>query len=188
MERPYRVLFVCLGNICRSALAEGVMRKRVEEAGLASRVEIASAGTGDWHVGKPPDRRMCATAKARGVEIAGQRARQLQRRDLHDHDLVLAMDRSNLADARALATSEEEAARIALFRDFDPEPDGSEVPDPYYGGEEGFVHVFEIVDRTCRALVAELRRRVDASAGGEILIADSVGRLSALEQGKGTPP
>jgi len=159
MDRPYRVLFVCLGNICRSALAEGVMRKRMEEAGLAGRVEIASAGTGDWHVGKPPDRRMCATAKARGVEIAGQRARQLRPQDLRNHDLILAMDRSNLANARALASSQAEAARIALFRDFDPEPDEGEVPDPYYGGEEGFVHVFEIVDRTCRALVTELRRR-----------------------------
>ena len=164
MAQPYRVIFVCLGNICRSALAEGVMRKHVEAAGLTGRVEIASAGTGGWHVGKPPDRRMCATAKARGVEIAGQRARQLRPQDLRDHDLVLPMDRSNLADARALASSQAEAGRIVLFRDFDPEPDAGEVPDPYYGGEEGFVHVFEIVDRTCRALVAELRRRIDASA------------------------
>jgi len=166
MDQPYRVLFVCLGNICRSALAEGVLRKRVEEAGLAGRVEIASVGTGDWHVGKPPDRRMCATARARGVEIEGQRARQLRPRDLRDHDLVLAMDRSNLANARAIAPSQEEAARVTLFRDFDPEPDGDEVPDPYYEGQEGFEHVFEIVDRTCRALVAELRRRIDAPAGG----------------------
>src|SRR5690606_24344266 len=108
----YRVLFVCLGNICRSALAEGVLRKRAEEAGLAGRVEIASAGTGDWHVGKPPDRRMCATARARGVEIDGQRARHLRAEDLRVSDVVLAMDRSNLANARALASSKEEAARV----------------------------------------------------------------------------
>ncbi|HEY0840351.1 MAG TPA: low molecular weight protein-tyrosine-phosphatase [Vulgatibacter sp.] len=160
MERPYRVLFVCLGNICRSALAEGVLRQRLAEAGLAAHVEVSSAGTGDWHVGKPPDRRMCATAKARGVELSHQRARQLRAADLRRNDLVLAMDRDNLANARALAPDEAAASRLRLFREFDPVPENGEVPDPYYGGDEGFVHVFEIVDRTCRALVDELRRRV----------------------------
>jgi len=153
-----RILFVCLGNICRSPLAEGVFRFHVEQAGLAGRFAIGSAGTGGWHVGEPPDRRMCATARARGVDITHQRARQLRREDLLRHDLVLAMDRENLANVRRLARSEAELERIVLFRRFDPEPGDGEVPDPYYGGEEGFALVYDIVDRTSRALLAHLRR------------------------------
>ncbi|AKU92007.1 low molecular weight protein-tyrosine-phosphatase [Vulgatibacter incomptus] len=156
-DRPFRVLFVCLGNICRSPLAEGLFRRHVEEAGLAGRIEIASAGTGAWHVGKPPDKRMCATASKRGVDISHQRARHLCAEDLRRSDLVLAMDRENLANIRALGSADL-SSNVVLFRHFDPEPGTGEVPDPYYGGDEGFAEVFDIVDRTSRALLGELRR------------------------------
>lgn len=156
--RPIRVLFVCLGNICRSPVAEGVFRHHVSAAGLADRFEIASAGTGDWHVGNPPDQRMCATAGRRGVDITRQRARVLGARDLASFDHVLVMDQENLANARRLARSPEEAACVELFRTFDPEPEDRQVPDPYYGGPEGFDRVFDIVDRTSRALLARLRQ------------------------------
>lgn len=156
-ERSIRILFVCLGNICRSPLAEGLFRHHVEEAGLASSIQIRSAGTGGWHVGKPPDERMSATAQRRGVDISRQRARQLAVSDLHEHDLVLAMDRENLANIRSLAAGRA-TDHVRLFRDFDPAPGSGEVPDPYYGGEEGFVEVFEIVQRTSRSLLEHLRR------------------------------
>lgn len=155
-QAPIRVLFVCLGNICRSPLAEGVFRDHVERAGLASRFEIQSAGTGGWHVGKSPDRRMMATARSRGLDISRQRAQQLAANHLGEFDLILAMDRSNLANIRAL--SDVDASHVKLFRSFDPQPGSHEVPDPYYGGDEGFEEVFEIVDRTCRALLEDLRR------------------------------
>lgn len=152
-----RVLFVCLGNICRSPLAEGVFRKKVEEAGLVAHFEIDSAGTGGWHVGEPPDRRMCATARRRGVDLTTQRARQLTREDLSSFHHVLVMDRENLANARRLDPGGEHATRIALFRSFDTVPEDLQVPDPYYGGPEGFDRVFEIVERTAEALLAHLR-------------------------------
>ena len=153
-----RVLFVCLGNICRSPLAEGVFRHLVREAGLLPRFEIASAGTGDWHVGEPPDARMCQTARRRGVDISHQRAQVLERAHLESFDAVLVMDRQNLANARRLAVGPEQASRIALFRDFDPQPDDGQVPDPYYGGADGFEHVLDIVERTSRALLAHLKK------------------------------
>lgn len=157
MEKAIRILFVCLGNICRSPLAEGLFRHHMEKAGLGRYFEIKSAGTGSWHVGKPPDPRMVATALERGLDISHQRARQLHLRDLHDHELVIVMDRENLATVRAIA-GEADASHVVLFRDFDPEPGSGEVPDPYYGGEEGFHEVYEIVDRTSRSLLEHLRR------------------------------
>lgn len=151
-----RILFVCLGNICRSPLAEGLFRHHVESAGLSSRFAIDSAGTGDWHIGKPPDARMCATALDQGLDIRHQRARQFRPADIDDQDLILAMDRENLRNVKALGRGE--LSHIRLFRDFDPEPEDGEVPDPYYGGAEGFREVFRIVDRTSRALLEQLRR------------------------------
>lgn len=157
MERPIRILFVCLGNICRSPLAEGLFRHHVEAAGLSTYFEIDSAGTGGWHVGEPPDARMSATALSRGLDIRNLRARQIRPSDLQVHNLVLAMDRENLRNIKKLAGSSD-ASHVKLFRHFDPEPGTGEVPDPYYGGEEGFREVFEIVDRTSRALLEHLRR------------------------------
>ncbi len=157
-HRRVRILFVCLGNICRSPVAEGVFRHKVKEAGLEAHFEIASAGTGDWHVGKPPDARMCAAVKRRAVDISGQRARQVTEADFAAYDHILVMDRSNLENARKLDPAGTYAERIALFREFDPEPGDLQVPDPYYGGPEGFEHVLDIVFRTSDALLQHLRQ------------------------------
>ena len=156
MSRPVRVLFVCLGNICRSPVAEGVFRQKVREAGLEHVIQIDSAGTGAWHVGNPPDRRMTSTAKARGVDLSAQRARQFVDTDLADYDHILAMDKSNLHDILYLDTGDDFGQRVTLFRQWDPEPGDYEVPDPYYGGDAGFEHVYDIVDRTAEALLQGL--------------------------------
>lgn len=156
MSRPVRVLFVCLGNICRSPLAEGVFRDKVRTAGLDGIIHIDSAGTGAWHVGNPPDRRMMATAKRQGVDISAQRARQFVDTDLADFDHILAMDKSNLHDILFLDAGDDFGHRVTLFRQWDPEPGDYEVPDPYYGGDAGFEHVYEIVDRTAEALLKGL--------------------------------
>ena len=154
---PVAVLFVCLGNICRSPLAEGIFRHRVAQAELAAFFDIDSAGTGGWHVGDPPDPRSSAVAASRGVSLDGQRARRIDPKDFDRFDWIVAMDRSNLRDLerlreRAVATK----AELVLLRDFDPEPGDGEVPDPYYGGPDGFDRVFDLVDRSTEALLAHL--------------------------------
>ncbi len=154
--RPTRVLFVCLGNICRSPLAENVFRHLTEEAGLAEAFDIDSAGTGAWHVGEPPDARATRVAEDRGIEMRG-RARQVEPGDLTSFDWVLAMDRENLRDLRRMAGTHGATAEIRLMREWDPEPDGDDVPDPYYGGPGGFETVFDIVSRSCRGFLEELR-------------------------------
>ena len=154
------VLFVCLGNICRSPLAEGVLSHRLEEAGLSDRVYVDSAGTGAWHVGQAPDTRSAAVAEKNGIDLPG-RARRVRLEDFFEFELVLAMDRSNLRDLKDLESGSGSDAAIRLFREFDPEQDGdADVPDPYYGGPNGFERVFEMVDRTCTALVDHLRRQL----------------------------
>jgi protein-tyrosine phosphatase len=150
-----RVLFVCLGNICRSPLAENVFRHLVEEAGLEERFEIDSAGTGSWHVGARPDHRAATVASARGIELRG-RARQVTQEDLVAFDYVLAMDRENLAELEYMARNGRATAEIRLLRAYDPHAEGDEVPDPYYGGASGFENVFDIVSRSCRSLLASL--------------------------------
>lgn len=155
------VLFVCLGNICRSPLAEGVLVHRLAEAGLSDAVRVDSAGTGAWHVGEPADPRSAEVAHRNGVELDG-RARRIRAEDLREFDYILAMDRSNLLDIERMNRSESGTAQIALFRDFDPKTDADgEVPDPYYGGAGGFDRVYEMVDRTCRALVKHLESELD---------------------------
>ena len=155
-DRSVRVLFVCLGNICRSPLAEGLFQQKVNDAGLADRVEVDSAGTGGWHVGAPPDRRMTATASKRGVDLSRLQARQLDRADLDDFDHVFVMDKSNLHDTLALDPNGDHGTRVRLFREFDPEPGDYQVPDPYYGGPEGFDRVYDIADRTTDAILERL--------------------------------
>jgi protein-tyrosine phosphatase len=150
-----RVLFVCLGNICRSPLAENVFRYLVEEAGLEERFEIDSAGTGSWHVGERPDARAASVASARGIELRG-RARQVTQDDLVSFHYVLAMDRENLEELEYMARRGEATAEIRLLRAYDPHADRDEVPDPYYGGASGFEDVFDIVSRSCRSLLASL--------------------------------
>jgi len=154
-----RILMVCMGNICRSPTAEGVMRALVREAGLQDEITIDSAGTGSWHVGDPPDRRATEAARARGVVLEGA-ARQLRASDFEDYDLLLAMDRENLRGIREVAPSPEAAAKARLLREFDPASAGApdlDVPDPYYGGPQGFETVLDQVQAACRGLLAELR-------------------------------
>jgi len=154
-----RILMVCMGNICRSPTAEGVMRSLVREAGLEDEIQIDSAGTGGWHVGDPPDRRATQAAKARGVVLEGA-ARQITSRDFEDYDLLLAMDRENLRGIREVAPSPEAARKARLLREFDPASAGGpdlDVPDPYYGGPNGFELVLDQVEAACRALLGELR-------------------------------
>jgi protein-tyrosine phosphatase len=150
-----RILFVCLGNICRSPTAEAVMRGLVAEAGLDGEVEVESAGTGSWHLGDPPDPRAVAAAAERGVELDGA-ARQVTEADFERFDLLIAMDRSNRDGLLRLAPDEDARGRVRLLSDFgDGGP--ADVPDPYYGGEEGFAEVLGIVERRCTALLDEIR-------------------------------
>jgi protein-tyrosine phosphatase len=154
-----RILFVCLGNICRSPTAEGVFRHLVREQGLEDRIEIDSAGTGGWHVGAPPDERATEAARKRAIALEGQ-ARRFDPADFGRYDLILAMDAENARDLLALAPDEEAADKVRLFREFDPAADGSgdlDVPDPYYGGDEGFEHVLDLVDAAARGLIDQLR-------------------------------
>src|SRR6185436_9645070 len=146
-----RILFVCMGNICRSPTAEGVMRRLIDDAGLD--IEVDSAGTGGWHAGEPPDERATLAARRRGVTLAGA-ARQVRRDDFRTFDLLVALDRGNLRDLLALAPDEEAAAKVRLLV-----PD-ADVPDPYYGGDRGFETVLDMVEAACRELLAELRARV----------------------------
>ncbi len=192
---PVRVLFVCLGNICRSPTAEGVMRALVSREGLEGSIEVESAGTGGWHVGSPPDARAAEAARARGVALGGT-ARQVRAQDFHDFNLLLAMDSENLRALRRLAPGEQERAKVRLLREFDPastpppgaDPDGRthegtptgahprgrrqagrqaggedlDVPDPYYGGTDGFAEVFELVRAACAGLLEQLREGAQA--------------------------
>lgn len=154
-----RVCFVCLGNICRSPTAEATMRRLLQAEALIEHVEIDSAGTGDWHVGHPPDRRAAEAAKRRGIEVRG-RARTVRTEDFDYFDYVIAMDLSNFADLHELAPHEEAKGKIRLLRDFDPaSPPRSEVPDPYYGGGDGFETVLDICEAACLGLLEHIRER-----------------------------
>ncbi|MGE0548343.1 MAG: low molecular weight protein-tyrosine-phosphatase [Kofleriaceae bacterium] len=154
-----RICFVCLGNICRSPTAEGVMRKLVSDAGLEGKITIDSAGTGSWHVGELPDPRTRRAAEARGLSLT-HRARQFIAADFDRFDYVIAMDRSNLRQLRVMA-GERNAPIVRLLRSYDP--DGSsddEVPDPYSGGSDGFEHVLDLCERACEGLLADVRARL----------------------------
>jgi protein-tyrosine phosphatase len=154
-----RILFVCLGNICRSPTAEGVMRSLVLEAGIEERVELDSAGTGAWHVGSAPDARASAAAQGRGVVLEGA-ARKVRREDFERFDLLLAMDRENLRELQRLAPTAQAREKVRLLREFDPDSAAGadlDVPDPYYGGDDGFAQVFELVRRACAGLLAQIR-------------------------------
>jgi low molecular weight protein-tyrosine phosphatase len=150
------VLFVCLGNVCRSPLAEGVFQHLVAEAGLSGRFEIDSAGTGAWHVGERPDGRAEMVANQHGVEL-DSRARQVTEDDLRHFDYVVAMDRENVRSLERMADAIGSEPEIRLLRDFDHEGEGDEVPDPYYGGASGFETVYEMVHRCCQTLLERLQ-------------------------------
>lgn len=153
-----RLCFVCLGNICRSPIGEGVMRQLLEGAGLTDVVEVDSAGTAGYHAGAPPDARARAAGQRFGVQVGG-RARQFKRADFQRFDYVLAMDRSNFDDLTELAGEADAKQRLHLLRSFDPSsPRGASVPDPYYGDDEDFDDVVRICLAACTPLLERLRR------------------------------
>jgi protein-tyrosine phosphatase len=145
-----RILFVCMGNICRSPTAEGVMRRLVADAGLDGVIEIDSAGTGGWHAGEPPDARAATAAHRRGVTLEGG-ARQVRAEDFGRFDLIVAMDRGNLRELHALAPGDGARGKLRLL------VADQDVPDPYYGGARGFETVLDMVEAACRELLDELR-------------------------------
>lgn len=153
----FRICMVCLGNICRSPVAMSVLRFKLAEAGLGDEVVVESAGTGGWHIGAGADRRAAASLVARGYDDTHS-ARKFVRDMFEDYDLVIAMDVDNLRNLRAIAPDRETREAVRLLRSYDPTaPEGAEVPDPYYGGEDGFTLVLDQVERACDGLVAELK-------------------------------
>lgn len=150
-----KVLFVCMGNICRSPTAEGVFRQRVREAGLEQRITIDSAGTHDYHIGKPPDRRAQAAAAGRGYDLSGLRGRQVEKRDFDEFDYILAMDAENLANLNRIKPAKHKA-QVKLFLEFARDHALREVPDPYYGGAQGFERVLDMVEDAAAGLLAEI--------------------------------
>ena len=156
MPNEIRVLMVCLGNICRSPMAEGVFRHLLEENGLEDRIRVDSAGTGSWHVGESPDIRSARTAASHGIDLTG-RSRQVQPEDFRNFDYIVAMDRSNLEELERLRDGVGGQGALYLLREFDPEGEpGAEVPDPYYGGPGGFEEVFQMVERSSRGLLEHI--------------------------------
>lgn len=152
-----KICFVCLGNICRSPTAEGVMQKLLADAGLSEKVAVDSAGTAGYHSGEQADRRSRARAKARGIELTS-RARQFEKADWSRFDYVLAMDRDNHSDLAAQAPGEHRH-KLFLLREFDPKKSKDmDVPDPYYGGSSGFETVLDICDAACRGFLAHIQR------------------------------
>jgi protein-tyrosine phosphatase len=151
-----RICFVCLGNIVRSPLAENMFRHLVKQAGLAHKYDTDSAGTSGYHIGERPDRRMRRVASNHGFKYDG-RARQIKLQDFEIFDLIIAMDSSNRSDLQIMAQSDAQAAKVRLMREFDPEGDpNAPVPDPYYGGIDGFENVFHLVKRSCQGLLDAL--------------------------------
>ncbi len=154
---PARVLFVCLGNICRSPTAHGVFEAMVRERDLQHRVEVDSCGTGDWHIGHPPDARAAAEAAARGYDLSHLRARQVSESDFGSFDYILAMDEQNLADLERMCPAEF-SGHLGLFLPFAGNDGPREVPDPYYGGAEGFTRVLDMVEAASEGLLEEICR------------------------------
>lgn len=151
------VLFVCLGNICRSPTAEGVFRERASRAGMTSVLDIDSCGTGDWHIGKSPDPRAIAAAQRRNINIAQLRARQVVPEDFDRFHYVLAMDLQNLSDLSRLRLPEQRT-EPRLFLDYSPNKAVREVPDPYFGGREGFETVLDLIEAASEGLLNAIRR------------------------------
>ena len=151
-----KVLFVCLGNICRSPTAEAVLRDLLAREAPDLEVEIDSAGIGSWHIGEPPDERALAAARRRGLDMSRLRARQIASEDYARFDFILAMDRANLADLRQRVPARYRE-RVRLFLEFAPELGVDDVPDPYYGGEAGFEEVLDLAEQAARGLLSHIR-------------------------------
>lgn len=162
MSQKVSVLFVCLGNICRSPTAHGIFEKLVEQNDLQDQIEIDSAGTGDWHIGKSPDGRAQSYAQKRGYDLSHLRARQISPSDFADFDYILAMDEQNLADIQQMQP-EGYSGHISLFLDFlkggQEGQEGQEVPDPYYGGDQGFELVLDMVEQASSNLLDHIVAR-----------------------------
>jgi protein-tyrosine phosphatase len=154
--RKISVLFVCMGNICRSPTAHGVLEELVERDGLQEIIRVDSAGTHAYHVGSSPDSRSQKTAASRGVDLSAQRARQAERKDFEQFDYIIAMDRDNLSNLQFIAPPEGKH-KLHLLLDFAPELGVKEVPDPYYGGDKGFDKVFDLVYAASERLLASIK-------------------------------
>lgn len=155
-----RVLFVCLGNICRSPTAHGVLQQMVNQAGLADKVLVDSAGTAAWHIGKSPDSRSAAHAKQRGYDLSALRARQAVPADFDQFDYVLAMDKENLANLQDICPNGAKTAPQLFLYQFSQKFNELEVPDPYYGGDAGFEHVLDLVEDACEGLLADIKKQL----------------------------
>lgn len=153
-----RVLFVCLGNICRSPTAQGVFEALLEREGLSGQISVDSAGTGGWHRGAAPDKRATEAAALRGIDLSRQRARKVTRDDFMNFDYILAMDSDNF-DALQKLAPQDHKAKLCLFLDYAPNTSTREVPDPYYGGTQGFEHVLDLVEAAAEGLLADIRAR-----------------------------
>jgi protein-tyrosine phosphatase len=166
----YRICLVCLGNICRSPMAAAVLKSRLDKAGLTDRVTVESAGTGSWHIDEPADPRALGALRERGYDGTAHRARQFVAQWFADYDLVLAMDRDNFADLHRLAPDDPAREKIQLMRSYDPSAKATgelDVPDPYYGGADGFAHVLNQVERAADGLVDALQEELgDRGAAG----------------------
>ncbi len=158
------VLFVCMGNICRSPTAEAVLRGQAQRRGLADRLRIASAGTHGWHAGQPPDARACAHAARRGYDLSALRARRVRAEDFDRYDHVLAMDRDNLAHLLALQPPGTVAARVGLLMQHARRHAVDEVPDPYYGAADGFERVLDLIEDACDGLLQRLAQALPGAA------------------------
>jgi protein-tyrosine phosphatase len=160
MVKPYiSVLFVCAGNICRSPTAEGVFRQSVASAGLDQKVLLDSAGTHGYHVGHPPDRRAQLAAAQRGYDITGLRARQVTAQDFIEFDYILAMDLDNLSHLKQVAPAQHHG-KLGLFMDYGSARQGEEVPDPYYGGAQGFELVLDMAEDAAQGLLQQIRKKL----------------------------
>jgi protein-tyrosine phosphatase len=151
----HRLLFVCLGNICRSPMAEGVFRRIAEEEGVLDLFDIDSAGLGHWHIGQAPDTRAQKAARDRGIDISGQSARQVKHGDFARFDLLLAMDEANFQELVQLAPADARH-KVRRFLDFAPKARTKDVPDPFFGGPEGFDHALDLIEQAARGLLASL--------------------------------
>jgi len=153
-----KVLFVCMGNICRSPSGQGMFEYLVEQAGLSAHIQVDSAGTHSYHVGSAPDERAQAAAARRGIDLSDQRARRVSEADFIEFDYILAMDRSNYADLEELALPDYRE-RLHLLMDFAPQLSEDEVPDPYYGGSRGFERVLDLIEAAAHGLLADIRQK-----------------------------
>jgi protein-tyrosine phosphatase len=156
---PYKLLFVCLGNICRSPAAENIMNYLIEQEGLSNKILCDSAGTASYHIGSPPDSRMNTAAKKRGIPLQGT-ARQFTREDFDNFDLILAMDKANYQDILSLDTTVKYQEKVKLMCDYARYHPEKEVPDPYYGGREGFDRVIELLLDSCGSLLEDIKSKI----------------------------